>query len=396
MGMVAQSGLMQVPLADLSRKYVNVPSPKAGREASFDLLRALAMFFICFVHFYQRYGDPSFSNSFGLFLLNTFSLSAFFFAGGYFIKRASDYKGLGIYILKIVFYYLFPAYLFVNLSIWLLPCYWEYPWDYYMGLIYTSTDSWYWYFLVAALINAFLAIFYFFLKKYFLKNEGFMWDLLRFLIMSGLSVAYSLIFHYLYVNIGTNTLASRLLIVYFPSVLAGFGLRSFLPYIKGNKLKLAIVIPMLTICLGAYIATLVLYRNWNYGMDGDFGILVLFAFGLMAGIIIYFAIAYWLCLKAKWLKHSFYLSDISGPFYLVHVFLVRLIYENFPPEISSIDGLYLTGVVFYAFGFFLLSVLTTYIMVIIPLTNAFFFGHFEMLKTKIYDPIREMKNGAKS
>src|SRR5574344_2870433 len=121
----------------MDARVVSLNSTATKKRISYlDLLKFIAISFICFAHVLQRYYYPNFVHTIGFSILYSVELSIFFFVGGFLAKRPTSIKELLSYLLKMIVTYLGPAYLFTCLSIWLLPQFAEQNFSYWMGVLF--------------------------------------------------------------------------------------------------------------------------------------------------------------------------------------------------------------------------------------------------------------------
>ena len=364
------------------------------RISYLDLLKFIAMSFICFAHVLQRYYYQNFAHTIGFSILYSVELSIFFFVGGYLVKRPKTLKELLLYLLKMVVTYLGPAYLFTCLSIWLLPQFAEQSFSYWMGVLFRGTDTFYWYFLVAFFINGILAIGYY-LSQLFLKKEGFKWDLFRVLIVVLVCGASWYGFSCIYnaPGLGPKTLSCDLTLYYLPIGFVGFLFAIFKPYFL--KLKKASLITWITfgLCLVGYIISLVFYPDWLTGLSGSFLDIFYHVLGSLAGTIVYFILAYYLS-KIGWIAKLSSLGRFSGPFYLIHVFFIRLI-RSYVSRPTSLDGGMTIFVISFMFIFYFASLLLTWVLVKMPLTDLLLFFDYRRGKELLALGKNDTKTGKK-
>ena len=353
------------------------------RLTQFDLLKFLAMFFICLIHFFQRfYSSYSYINTIYFALPYSVALGLFFFTGGYFIKRSHTIKELLYYILKTAIIYLIPAFLFTCLSIWFLPQYEGHNFGYWMMILFRYTDSFYWYFLTACLINIPIAIF-FYLSQLIWKI-----DLVKEKIFRGLFIllalfAYSGIFIAIYnrqfTDLGPKCLASDMLLYYAPIVLLGFGVRSFLSNLQDNHARRLTRLLLTLLTFTIWISIVIIYQNnWYEGLSSSFFAIYWRHLGTFCGVIFFYQIARYVSHFKVIIKLA-KLGQYSGPFYLVHVFLIRLIYDymTLPTSYSWYQHLLAIS---SSLLFFIASLSLTIVLVKIPYTDILLFGKFTRYK----------------
>jgi peptidoglycan/LPS O-acetylase OafA/YrhL len=372
----------------------STPATIKKRIPYLDLLKFIAMSFICFAHVLQRYYYPNFAHTIGLSILYSVELSIFFFVGGYLAKRPKTFKELLLYLLKMVVTYLGPAFLFTCLSIWLLPQFASHDFSYWMGVLYRGTDSFYWYFLVAFFINGILAVGYY-LSYLCFKKDGFRWDLFRSIVVALILCGYWYGFSCIYNSpeLGPKTLSCDLTLYYLPIAFIGFVFAIFKQYFI--KLKKASLISWITFVLSliSYIISLVFYSDWLTGLGGSFLDIFYHFLGSLAGTLVYFILAYYLS-KVGWISKLSALGRLSGPFYLVHVFFIRLI-RSYVSRPSSFDGGMPIFIISFMFIFYFASLLLTWILVKVPLTDFLLFFDYKRGKELLVLCKNDTKTGKK-
>ncbi|HKM11340.1 MAG: acyltransferase [Bacilli bacterium] len=346
------------------------------RLIHFDFLRVISMTFVLLGHVLQRYYVVGFTNTLGFTILYSVSLSLFFFTSGYFIKRCKTLKELGVYLFKLIATYLFPAYLFTVLSIFLLPRFAEFNFSYWMNELYLRTDTFYWFFLTLFFINAFIAIVYY-LMTLIIKKPGLKWDLIKFLLTLVCVSAYAQVFVYIYQQpeLGPATLASNQLLYYLPLSFIGFSLCIFTPYYKNYKHLKLIRILLFVVSTTSYIIALSFFPDWLGGLNGSFLDIFYRILGSIAGVVSYYLLALFLA-RFSLIKSLSRIAKYSGPLYLVHVFLIRLIYE-YMPRPTVFDQTTILFICLWTILFYLGSLATTILLVEFPITNMLLFGNFK-------------------
>lgn len=353
------------------------------RLTRFDLLKLLAMFLICMTHCFQRfYSNYSFTNSIFFAIPYSVSLGLFFFTGGFFIKRTSSLKELGFYILKTIITYLAPAYLFTCLSIWTLSQYGGHDFGWWMMALYKYTDYFYWYFLTACFINIPIAIFYYLFHLIY-KKDGFKLDVLRWLLVLFSLAGYMWIFIAIYnksfEGIGPKCLSSDMFLFYLPTVFIGFTFAIFSPYIKKSKATTFMTLFISVLCLFIWISIVIIFQNnWFQGLSGSFLDIFWRWLASITGTFFLYQVATYIS-KYQAVKKISFLGRYSGPFYLIHVYFIRLIYSFFdlPPFFQWYEHIFVVG---GSLAFFALSLLVTIALVKIPYTDMLLFANFMRYK----------------
>lgn len=353
------------------------------RITRFDLLRLLAMFLICMMHCLQRfYSQYSFLNTIFFALPYSVSLGLFFFSGGFFIKKTNSLKELSFYILKTLITYLLPAYLFACLSIWTLDQFNGHNFGYWMMILYEYTDTFYWYFLTACFINIPIAILHYFSLFIFKKDEP-KFDVFRLLfVLIGL-VAYMWVFIAIYNHsfegIGPKCLSSDMFLYYLPVVLIGFTVSIFSKYFKDNNDKSIISLLITLFSFAVWISIVIVYQNnWFQGLSGSFLEIFWRCVSTIMGVIFFYQIAKYVS-RYSFVKKISSLGKYSGPFYLIHVYFIRLIYSYFtlPPSYEWYEHILVLG---GSLVFFALSLLVTFCLVRIPYTDIVLFANYKRMR----------------
>lgn len=353
------------------------------RITRFDLLRLLAMFLICMTHCFQRfYSQYSFLNTIFFALPYSFSLGLFFFTGGFFIKKTNSLKELGLYILKTLVTYLLPAYLFTCLSIWTLDQFKDHNFGYWMMILYKYTDTFYWYFLTACLINIPIAIFHY-ISHLIVKSEDSRFDAVRLLFVIIGLVAYMWIFIKIYngdfEGIGPKCLSSDMFLYYLPVVFIGFATSIFYKYIKSNRATSIISLFATIISFVIWISIVIIYQNnWYQGLSGSFFDILYRCISTILGVLFFYQLAAYIS-RFSLIKRISSFGKYSGPFYLVHVYFIRLIYSYFtlPPSYQWYVHVFVVG---GSLLFFFLSLLVTYCLVKFPYTDILIFANYQRIR----------------
>ncbi len=351
-----------------------------NRITSIDLLKFFSMIFISVSHCLQRWGGIHYTNSLGFSIFYSVSLAFFFFSGGFLIKRTDSFKEMLIYCGKTILLYLIPAYVFSCLSIWTLPRFTllDKNFAYWMNELYLRTDTFYWYFLVAAFINIFIALSYYLTTL--IKNKGLGIDVLKAVAMISLSIGYLMIFRWIYTraDLGPGCLSANMVLYYFPISLIAFLLRMFQPYLeqwpKVNILKASVA----ATCLGVYVPILIIYRDWLPGLSSSFSIILGHWFGSFCGTIVYFYL-FSIIGKSPFFQRISVFGSYSGPFYLVHVYILRLL-ASYISRPAVMDGPAISFVMFLTLIFTLGSFAITVFLCFIPYTDFFLFLNYKRLR----------------
>ncbi|MFA5421593.1 MAG: acyltransferase family protein [Bacilli bacterium] len=360
--------------------FVRPYRPIKNRDVACDTLKLISMLFIAIFHCLQRWGATSYVSGLGFSLFYSVALAMFFFAGGMLIKRCNNLKDLGIYIGKTLITYLVPAYLFTCLSIWALPRFtlFEKPFSFWMNELYLRTDTFYWFFLVAAFINIFIAIIYYLTTL--VKNKALWMDILKAAFLIGMSCGYLMVFLFIYnqPDLGPGCLSANMVLYYYPISLLAFLFAMFRGYLTKLRHLKVYAFALFLGCLGAYIILLLRYSDWLPGLKGDFWEITGHAICSFCGVVSYFYI-FKLIAKYRFVDRISNLGSYSGPFYLVHVYIVRLL-TSYIARGDINDRTYGSFVVFLTICFVSGSLLITMFLCIIPYSDLLLFGNVRRIK----------------
>lgn len=352
---------------------------KNKRSPLFDVLKIVAMSYVVIGHVLQRWYLVGFTETFGFTFFYSVSLSLFFFVGGYFVTRCRTFSELLKYLAKLVLSYLVPAFLFTCLSIWLLPRFADHDFAFWMGELYYRTDTFYWFFLTAFFLNAALAIFQY-LAYLFLKEKSLLNDVLSTVFMTISLLLFSSIFIYIYnaPDLGPGTLSANMFLYYLPITFMGFLVQTFGKHLENwryiNFLRVGLFIGALIL----YSLALWRYSNWLDGLKGSFNDISGRSIGSLAGVIAYFYLSMFIQRFAIIQKVSKY-AKYSGPFYLVHVFLIRLL-ASYLLRPTVFDSSAMLFIILLTIGFYFGALLMTILLVEFPLTDFLLFGNLKSMK----------------
>jgi len=351
---------------------------KLRRIPYLDLLKFIAMSFVCFMHVIQRWGPKDFTATIGFAILYSLSLSVFFFVGGFFVKRPENLKDLGLYLVKLILTYLAPAYLFVVISVFTLPQYQSKDFGYWMNVLYRGTDAFYWYFLVAVFINAALAISFYLSRRVF-KKAILSHDFLRSVMAALLLLAYSSVFIYIYnaPDLGPRVLASGQVLLYLPIAFVGFLFATFKRYFAKGETFSYFRISLIGASLIIYVVSLCLFPDWLSSLSGTFWQITLHMLGGLGGAIALYFLAMGLCRFATVRKVAA-LGVYSGPYYLVHVYFIRLI-NSYVERPSTMDPSSVFFLVSFLIVFYLGSLMMTIGLVEFPFTDILLFADYRRI-----------------
>lgn len=342
----------------------------------FDLLKVVAMLFVCFAHVYQR-TMPGGTKTvvFGVFY--SVHMSMFMFVGGYFIKRCERFLDVIKYFLKMLAYYIYPAILFTILTVVSMKRYSGKTVIEWLGELVVRTDTFYWYGIAAFIINGLLAVAYYLSQKLF-KRE----DLHPDLIKNGLTLVLFAVFMLPFIFISRSKnyglLSSNLIIEFVPLVVLGFIFKSFGKYFKPTKRLNAIELLFAGLCLALYVLALYNFKGWLDKSTTQK--LVLHQLGAICGVYYYYVLTKWL-VKIEFFDKVSALGKYSYPLYLVHVYLIRVI-TPYVSAIKTVDFYSVSFIVIYALTFAFGSLAISVLLTKNKYVNLVLFGDYKRLLNK--------------
>jgi hypothetical protein len=180
-----------------------------------------------------------------------------------------------------------------------------------------------------------------------------------------------------------------MVLYYFPLTLFAFIFNTFKPYLSHlSKVKILKGIGAL-VALVIYVPILIVYRNWLPNLNGSFIRIATLWLGSLSGTLLYY---YGLAYLSKFIiaQKISYFGRFSGPFYLVHVYLVRL-FATYITRPTLFDSPTIMFVTFLTIIFTVGSLFITIILCFIPYTDFFLFLNYKRLKDMLY-PRRWIKN----
>lgn len=350
------------------------------RNIRIDLMKFISLFLICLIHFFQRfYANDGYLTSIFFAVPYSVCLGLFFFSGAYFIKRADSLKSLLWYIGKTLVTYLLPAYLFSCLSILTLKSYSGHDFGFWMESLYKGTETFYWYFLTACFFNIFIAIIYY-LASLIFKEPSLKHRIYRCIIVLVSLLGYMWIFISIYnhwfTGLGPKCLSADMFLYYLPIVFIGFLFGEFHEYVPQIKEVKTIRLVSIICCSVVYLFIVIVYRNnWLKGLSGNFLDIFYRDIATICGTIaIYLSLSY--IENITMIKKVSALGMYSGPFYLLHVYFIRLIYENITLP-SSYLWWHHPLIVLGALIFFAIMMIVTILLVKFPYTDALLFAHWD-------------------
>lgn len=346
------------------------------RLTHFDLLKLIALLFVCFSHVYQR-TVPNATQTiiFGIFY--SVHMSIFMFVGGYFVKRCDSLKELAKYIGKMILYYVYPAVIFTILTVISMERYSGRDVLYWLNEFYVRTDTFYWYAISAIIINGFLAISVYIARKIIRKN-GLPGELMTNAIVLILFGLLFLPIIFIFKSETPGMLASNLTVEFVPLAVAGFLIKSFGKYIKINAKSRTIEIAVAIVCLVGYIVALINFQGWlkkNTNL-----LLFLHQLGALAGVYCYYVLSKWLC-RIKPIANISAYGKYSYPIYLVHVYLIRVI-TPYVSRITEVNFYSVSFVIIYALVFTFGSMVISIALTKNKYINFVLFGDYKPLLPK--------------
>lgn len=302
-----------------------------------DLLKYIAMFYVVITHVVQRVISGGASTLF-FNILYTAHMPLFMFVSGYFIKRSDKFYDLIKYIFKMFMYYIVPSIVFTLITVISLPRYNNHDVLYWFKEFFLRTDSFYWYGIVALIINSLLAISYFISIK-ILKIKDFKSNLYQVLITLGIMGVLMLPIIFVQQSEYKAVLSINLLVRYIPLVILGYLFKEFGKYIKtDNKLLIFESIAIIPLFI-VYYYILNKYRViYEYS---DVKMLIHMQIMELCIVFIYYVLSKWLC-KLTFFKDLSKYGKYSYALYLVHVYIIRLI----TPFVSKVPDLSFNSISF--------------------------------------------------
>ena len=341
------------------------------RLAHIDLLKLIALLFVCFSHVYQR-TVPNATQTIVFGIFYSVHMSMFMFVGGYFVKRCDSIKELGKYFCKMILYYVYPALIFTILTVISMERYSSKDVLYWLNEFYVRTDTFYWYAISAIIINVFLA-FAFYLARKIIRNKGLASDLVTNVIVLMFFGLLFLPIIFIFKSETPGMLASNLTVEFVPLAVAGFLIKSFGKYIKDNTKSRVVEIVVAFICLAGYIVALVNFQGWlNKNTDL---LLFLHQLGALLGVYYYYVLSKWLC-RIKSIANISVYGKYSYPVYLVHVYLIRVI-TPYVSRITEINFYAVSFVIIYALVFTFGSIVMSIALTKNKYINLVLFGDYK-------------------
>lgn len=336
-----------------------------------DLLKFIALLFVCFSHVYQR-TVPSATQTliFGIFY--SVHMSMFMFVGGYLVKRCDSFKELCKYFSRMLLYYVYPALVFTILTVISMERYSSKNVLYWLNEFYVRTDTFYWYAISAVIINTLLAI-AFYLANKMIRNKGLGRDVARNAILLMIFALLFLPIIFIFKSETPGMLAANLTVEFVPLAIAGFLIRSFGGYVKDGARSRIIEIAVGIICLVAYIIALINFRGW---LNKDTNTrLLLHQLGALAGVYVYYVLAKWLC-RIKSITNVCSYGRYSYSVYLVHVYLIRVI-TPYVSRITDVNFYSASFVIIYALVFTFGSIVISIALTKNKYINLLLFGDYK-------------------
>ena len=308
---------------------------KKQRITYLDLLKVIAMVMVVLSHVLQRHIKGIVPTVwFNIFY--SVHMSLFMFVSGFLIKKRNSFKQYFKYVGKAAFSYLLPSLLFTILTVLTMKRYSDHNLLYWLKEYVVRTDTFYWYMVVAFILDCVLALSYLIVSK--IKTNTVL------LVLLVVSLFFILIspFYFIYTSSYPGMLSANLMVYLIPMFIFGF----IASYIEKALSKKYVYIPLFVLCLITYVTILTVRPNFvSFENTQDF---LIHQLGSLCGVIVYYYICKWLC-KFKIFKDISKYGKYSMPLYLVHVYLIRII----TPYVSSINE-----VNFYSISFLIIYMLT--------------------------------------
>ena len=284
-----------------------------------DLIKLIALTFVCFSHVYQRVVPDAINNRLFEFFYSL-HMGLFMFVGGFLIKKTSSFKEQGKYILKLMLGYLFPAILFTFITVLIVPNYANHDILYWFKEFVLRTDTFYWYFISAFIINISIS------SSYTLSTKIAKNKVLNISLMIVLNILCLSVLIVLYKYIGRDFLALDLTIFYYFIAAIGFITFFIHGYIETTQKNNIIKIITMSIAITGYIIGFILLDNWvkmsNFLIDDYHFIWYLFT--SISGVIAIYTITIYL-VKLRMFDILSKYGKYSKEFYLIHVLFLRIV-----------------------------------------------------------------------
>lgn len=346
------------------------------RISHFDLLKVIAMLFVCISHVFQRVvPNGTTSIIFGVFY--SVHMSIFIFVGAYFVRRCTTIKDLLKYFLKMLICYVLPAIIFTILTVISMARYSNHDVVYWLNEFLVRTDTFYWYAIAAFVINAFLATSYYISSK-IIKIESLKKDVFKNIVILICFAILFIPFILIHKSETPGLLATNLIVEFVPLAIMGFLFRSFGKYIKQNKVSTILELLVAGICLILYVIALINFKGWLNKATTI--LLILHQLGSICGVYVYYVLTKWLCKLHQVSKLSIY-GKYSYPLYLVHVYIIRVI-TPYVSKITEVNFYSISFVVLYSLVFTFGSLVITLFLTKNKYINLILFGDYSKLKKK--------------
>lgn len=305
------------------------------RLAYLDLMKVIAMSMVVLSHVLQRQIKGVVPTIwFNIFY--SVHMSMFMFVSGFLIKKCESIKEYFKYIVKMIISYLLPSILFTILTVTTLPRYKDHNVLFWLKEFVVRTDSFYWYMVVAFVLNSILSLAYYLTHKIQLKTT------IKVICAIVVFAIFAVPFYFIAYSNLPGLLSSNLMIYLIPAFILGF----VVSYIERAMLKNKVGIPVFVIATIGYLTILLLRPNFvTFENNTQF---VIHQFGSLLGVIMYYYICVFLC-KFKKIESISSYGKYSMPLYLIHVYLIRIItpYVN---QLSEYN--------FYSISFLLIYMIT--------------------------------------
>ena len=300
-----------------------------------DLMKVIAMCMVVLSHVLQRQIKGVVPTIwFNIFY--SVHMSMFMFVSGFLIKKCESIKEYFKYIVKMIISYLLPSILFTILTVTTLPRYKDHNVLFWLKEFVVRTDSFYWYMIVAFVLNSILSLAYYLTHKIQLKTT------IKVICAIVVFAIFTVPFYFIAYSNLPGLLSSNLMIYLIPAFILGF----IVSYIEKHLFRQCVLIPLLSISVIGYLTILILRPNFvTFENNIDF---LTHQIGSLFGTIMYYYICVFLT-KHKTFEQLSLFGKYSMPLYLIHVYLIRIItpYVN---QLSEYN--------FYSISFLLVYMIT--------------------------------------
>lgn len=262
--------------------------------------------------------------------------------------------------------YIVPSVLFTILTVTTMSRYVSHNVWYWLKEFVVRTDSFYWYMIVAFILNTLLALAYYIVYKFKFKTIAQVCFTILFFALLAIP------FYFIAYSSLPGLLSSNIMIYLIPMFILGF----IVSYVEKHLFKKAILIPLLVISCIGYITILILKPNFvTFENNMEF---VIHQAGSICGAIMYYYICVFLTKFKLFINVSKY-GKYSMQLYLVHVYIIRIItpYVN---QLSEYTFYSISFLVLYMLVFLFGSLFITMLLCKNKYVDLILFGNIRRLQ----------------